>query len=649
VRPRHAANAAETAVAAARRALGIGALPLLAIAATVAAPGTVALEAMFLDFENGNYASAWDLERRLANLAAAIPPNDPASQRRYWRAHCWYHKVGQDFDNKDRYAEQHIAQAEAAHDDVTVADLSLCRGYFREMVGDSTHAIAYYNAAVERARRVGRAKVVADSLSFRGDLRANLGDVASAVPDLLEAQRLYETLKLSFLGNQNLGQIANAYSLVGDFQMALKYLDAQYKAYEAQAYKFGMLTAKSQLGKTYNQMGQYEQALAAYRSALDIRSGMDDGGTAAPYWLGVGSALARLGRAGEALAPLAQARKQLTAGSSADFVELNLVEGSVLSKLGRHQEALQRFAVAESALVAGKNLRSEVQLHGARSAALAAMGREHEAYQALLAYTRGRWALDEQAQRQAVTRMRVAFDLERAEAQNAQLTALAEARAGEVGALQSSRHWQRLSLALLAVITSALLAFSVREYRRSRRLRVLALTDDLTHLANRRHILLAAQEALDEARRLKRPLALLIFDIDHFKRVNDSYGHDQGDLILKRVANASQRSLRKADRIGRIGGEEFMVVLPQADLAQAQSICERLRAQLKAESHADIDPALDVTVSIGLVLAAGDGSDVAALMKQADLALYQAKRKGRNRVEVYSPDLAGVSQPGLPG
>ena len=593
------------------------------------------LESRLLEFENGDYLSAWEFEQRLGTLQAAIPPGDTANLRRFDRAYCWYHNVGADFDNKDRYAEQKIAQAQAVHDEVAVADLSLCRGYFREMFGDNAKAMAYYNAAVDHARHAASAKLTADSLSFRGDLRANLGDVASAMPVLFEAQRLYTTLGLDFLVNQNLGNIANAYSLVGDLPMALKYLDAQLKAYRRAKYAYGVLTAKSQIGAAYAQMGRHEESLATFREALALRDQMSEGGTAAPYWLGIARALASLGRYGESLEALAQARKQLLPDNSADFVELNLVEAEVLSKLGRHAEALERFAVAERALAASRNLRNEVRLHEERSRTLAAMGRHAEAYLELRKFIDGHRELDALGQKQALTRMRVAFDQERTESSNAQLSSLAGARAAEVAALKSSQRWQWLSLALAVVVAGALLTFSIREWRRSRRLRVLAMTDELTRLANRRRIMMGAAEALAQARLQGQPLAILIFDIDHFKQVNDTYGHDRGDLVLKRVADASKRSLRKADRIGRIGGEEFMVVLSQTERRQAELVGTRIQAELAGESWNDVDAALSVTVSIGIALAGPADTDVADVIRKADLALYQAKNNGRNRIEFH--------------
>ncbi len=307
----------------------------------------------------------------------------------------------------------------------------------------------------------------------------------------------------------------------------------------------------------------------------------------------------------------------------------------MLSKLGRHIEALDRFAVAERALAASRNLRNEVRLHEERSRTLAAMGRQAEAYLELRKFVDGHRELDALGQKQAVTRMRVAFDQERTETSNAQLSSLAEARAAQVTALKASQRWQWLSLALAVVVAGALLAFSISEWRRSRRLRVLAMTDELTRLANRRRIMLAAAEALAQACPQGQPLAILIFDIDHFKQVNDTYGHDRGDLVLKRVAEASQRSLRKADRIGRIGGEEFMVVLPQTERRQAELVGTRIQAELAGQSWSDVDAALRVTVSIGIALAAPADTDIADVIRKADLALYQAKNNGRNRIEFH--------------
>jgi diguanylate cyclase (GGDEF)-like protein len=165
----------------------------------------------------------------------------------------------------------------------------------------------------------------------------------------------------------------------------------------------------------------------------------------------------------------------------------------------------------------------------------------------------------------------------------------------------------------------------------------LATRDALTGLSNRRQIDLDLEVAVEQARRQGSPLCVAVVDVDHFKAVNDRYGHSVGDEVLTRVAACLAGSVRAGDHVGRFGGEEFLLVLPTT-LALARPLVERLRARLEAL------PALPaggqpVTASFGLAAWRGDES-AADLVRRADQALYRAKDAGRNRVVADS--LTGV-------
>jgi diguanylate cyclase (GGDEF)-like protein/PAS domain S-box-containing protein len=160
-----------------------------------------------------------------------------------------------------------------------------------------------------------------------------------------------------------------------------------------------------------------------------------------------------------------------------------------------------------------------------------------------------------------------------------------------------------------------------------------AQTDALTGLNNRRHFYELAEQELARARRYGKPLAALMLDVDHFKRFNDTYGHHVGDAVLRKLSEVCTRTLREIDVIGRFGGEEFAVLLPETAAEQAMEAAERLRLAVTGASiQIEGGEALCFTVSIGMSgLALTDG-DIDAVLKRADAALYEAKNAGRNRV-----------------
>ncbi len=164
------------------------------------------------------------------------------------------------------------------------------------------------------------------------------------------------------------------------------------------------------------------------------------------------------------------------------------------------------------------------------------------------------------------------------------------------------------------------------------KLQQLASVDGMTGLYNRGHFLALAEGEWARFRRYRRPLAFLMADIDLFKSVNDNYGHDVGDEVIKTVARILQKQKRTSDIVGRLGGEEFALVLPEATLDKAYAAAERLR-QLVADCVVTVERRrVSITISIGASAAHAQMSGVNELVKQADIALYEAKRTGRNRV-----------------
>jgi diguanylate cyclase (GGDEF)-like protein len=160
----------------------------------------------------------------------------------------------------------------------------------------------------------------------------------------------------------------------------------------------------------------------------------------------------------------------------------------------------------------------------------------------------------------------------------------------------------------------------------------LARTDELTGLNNRRAFIEMGRRAMDQARRYQRPLSLVMFDIDHFKDINDTHGHAAGDHVLEAVGEAIRRRARAADILGRIGGEEFAVLLPETTGAEAVILAERLRHDIAAVNVAYEGSSITFTCSFGVAAQGEEILVLDTLLSVADQALYRAKRQGRNRV-----------------
>ena len=178
-------------------------------------------------------------------------------------------------------------------------------------------------------------------------------------------------------------------------------------------------------------------------------------------------------------------------------------------------------------------------------------------------------------------------------------------------------------------------------------LRDQATHDSLTRLWNRGAICEILQRELDRAKRVNSPLSILLADIDFFKRINDTYGHLAGDAALREAANSMLSAVRPYDGIGRYGGEEFLIVLPDCDADNAVMLAQRLRASIEESALVLPEGIIPLTFSLG-VSTLEVGQDMKSLIAAADAALYRAKNYGRNRVELATPDDV-LSDKVLPG
>ncbi len=178
--------------------------------------------------------------------------------------------------------------------------------------------------------------------------------------------------------------------------------------------------------------------------------------------------------------------------------------------------------------------------------------------------------------------------------------------------------------------------------RMNQTLSSMALTDALTGMRNARYFHERLREEHARAVRLGEPLALIVGDLDHFKRVNDRYGHVTGDKLLAAVGRVIHRMVRAGDSACRIGGEEFAVLCPSTDLMEAMQIAERIRAAVAAEAVALAEGSLSITMSLGVARLRPD-QDPGAFFTTADGAMYQSKRSGRNRVTANAPEAPVVS------
>lgn len=599
------------------------------------------VEQLIAELEKTPNPSQPVVDRQLALLDKLLPQGDSPLRRHYWRIYCKEHDFVGQLEKGLAYAEQYLAKAQELGDSVSATDLRICRGSFYQALSKPSMAMGDYEQAVMEARAESNPRVLADALFSRGDLRSEQGDLANGITDLLESQRLYERLGLPYWARQNLLAIADAYRRVGDFDHAVDYYQQILQQMGGDTDLFMLANVYLGIGYTRQSQHRFLEALDSFNKSLDVYKRLPPEEVDAKKRL---SALVKVNVADvyadfhnydEALRIINEISPNIDRNRDAlEWSLMTLAEARALTGKHHYAIALSRFNAAEPVIVKQDNPRYLAMLQEARASAYAAMGDFHAAFQELSQYNATHQRLDELAKENISLRMRIEFDSQRKEVDNRRLLAEREYKDKELEALQKARSWQIGVIFLGAVLLLLVAVLAWRQIWRARKLHVMAMTDELTRVANRRHIMLFGEDAIREAKLTQQSLSILVFDLDFFKRINDNFGHSVGDQVLVRVARASKSVLRQIDEVGRTGGEEFLVVVPRSRIDQAALVAERLRAAVEAIHLEDVAPGLSVSISVGVAELRSEDRDLRDLMRRADNALYRAKASGRNRVDL---------------
>jgi len=212
-----------------------------------------------------------------------------------------------------------------------------------------------------------------------------------------------------------------------------------------------------------------------------------------------------------------------------------------------------------------------------------------------------------------------------------------------MGELDRKMKTNKVIITVLLVITVLILLFILyfmvwklvsRLQESQEQLKQISITDELTGLRNRRYIMERLEDEFQRARRSGKPMGLIMLDLDYFKQINDMHGHQFGDVVLKAVASRMRSSIREYDLLGRVGGEEFFIVSPEAEVEETLGIAERIRELVRGEAISDGKREVNITISAGVTMLKEHDRDIDVLFSRADSALYSAKQQGRDRVVV---------------
>jgi diguanylate cyclase (GGDEF)-like protein len=495
-----------------------------------------------------------------------------------------------------------------------VRNLGFCA--FQE--ADFEVAFEHLNESLEIAQETGDMVLERDSLNFHGAIYHRLGDLENALNFVQRTFALNVSVRdeagiavsLMNLGNleQELGRPTEAIKALRDaLERSVRLGDQVREA-----------MVLSNLGISLTAVTHYDEAVEVFRRALTLCDDLNLTDIAAPNLVNLAEVFSKQNRFEESLDVIDQALEMIRDGGPSEGVVHALLTAGKIQIARQHpHDALEMLEMALTE-AQGLQLKSpEYQVHE------------------LLAQTYKNMRKFEQALEHHETFHKIEREVR---ADDAERKIRAVAAQSEMQRVRAEAEIQRLRNVELA---NALQALERSDREKTDLLHALKLKsqelehqvkrDPLTGLYNRRHLETVLNQEFEKAKHRNRPLPIALFDIDHFKTINDTCSHQVGDAVLIKVAEILNAGLRAFDLAARYGGEEFVVVLPRTTEAQAFTVCERLHSAIQDHDWASIHPDLKVTISCGL------SSDISVenherLLHLADVKLYEAKDDGRNCV-----------------
>jgi diguanylate cyclase (GGDEF)-like protein len=507
-----------------------------------------------------------------------------------------------------------------------------CQGEMAETAGRNADARTAYENAVTVAMKANDDEMLAQSLFERGWLLGLQGEYASGLGDLRRAEALFEKLKMPTHSLTARDGIATLYNRMGDYEQAKHiYTVALSDQRTANMYREEAVTLHN-LGRTHEYLGEWDSAKEAFAESLGICRRIAYPRCEAYALRGLAAVDNASGDPRGALDILAKAAGLQSQTPDARLrAQILLARGVSLHQLQRLSESSAALEEAAGIFRQGDSL-VELSLADSELASVyAGMGNWRAAFERQTdAKTISDKLLKNQVDQRFQT-LKIEFDTAAKERENQNL--MRENAANERALMQglSVRRLQATVIVLAVLLVGVLATLAIYQHGSTLRMRTLAMTDELTGVPNRRAVLARLDPVLSNAS--NPPCSILIIDIDHFKRINDHHGHVAGDQVLKVVADCVRSGCAEPAFFGRLGGEEFLIVLPEVVLEPAMEIADAFRKGIMSlDTERWFADRRSITASIGVATSSPGGDTVSSMLQRADAALYAAKRSGRNCV-----------------
>ncbi|NOT87468.1 MAG: diguanylate cyclase [Lysobacter sp.] len=578
---------------------------------------------------------------RIVELTHALPPNDPVRSARLDAYRCITLLDGPDASLSR--AETGLAGRPAQREPLVRMEYLMCKAYALFDQGNRTDYIVPVNEVLRLADRRRYPRLRSGALFLRSFNESDQGRYAQALTTLREVLALDRTREAPNATLRTEVMIANTFIDLGFNERAIAVLRALEKNARAGGQSGPLQMVLERLGQAEEQSGRLDAALANYREAAGLARSQGGHDSHASLMLRIAHVHVLAGRLDDARSAREEADRSLFRSGSTEAMRAR--RGYLDARIALESGDAGRAALLLPDVM--QRLRDDdqpqplVDALDVQARAYRELGQWRAALDAREEQIRLRTQLDQRMQREQARVLAAELALSRETADKLRLLRQTDAQRLQLQAAKREQRLRLIAIVLLALLLGAVAGLLLLTRHRLRGARYDAMTDSLTGVVSRRYLLDHLARMLSDRHGAALPLSVLAIDIDHFKQINDRFGHAVGDEALRRVTEACRRALRETDEFGRLGGEEFLAVLRRTSLAHAEHLGKRLCEVVAALTMDDVTPGLRVTISIGVAEAAVNDEGADKLLLRADAALYEAKNSGRNCVRVAPENQAG--------
>ncbi|PKG82516.1 hypothetical protein CXF85_13615 [Colwellia sp. 75C3] len=538
-------------------------------------------------------------------------------------------------------ALKHIDQFYALSPDLSSKDgisLLLIHGGVLDGLGKSKQAMDLYLHAEKNARATENKKLLAESYSSIAYWYSGNHNDSEAIKYYHKAylylKDLGDELDLAYLKIQ----MSSAYSYIHDNEKAMSLAQEAIDYFHQHEYYFDELFAHNTLAKNQMAIKDFDGAINTYQRVIELSEQEGQENLIDIAYLGLAKAYQRKKDNNKARHYFSLYQK-VHAYSDSPFAQIDDLFLSALIAFSDKDIALAQKNIKQAEAILSL-LEKETVLSWYiqvldLKADIAVFNQDYQNAYQYQKEARKLFSSYQNNEREKVrSKYKVMFDTDQALLKNQLLERDKLLDKAELENAAQQQKLQTLLTVVISLLALGLIFFIYRQRINSERLHKLANTDMLTELANRRCTFIYAESMLAQAKKYKQNFAIIIFDIDHFKKINDTYGHPAGDIALKDIASVANEYVRNNDILGRIGGEEFLVILPNTSSKQAYEIAERIRKAIDKKDIILGEKVVNISASFGISQLAQNQSNFNQIFHEADIALYQAKNSGRNCISL---------------